>query len=94
MVQDKAITLGHPSYIWGSGQERRLDLIRRFVSWRTGSILDVGCGLGMYVRAMRHFSQDVHGVDIDEEKVEEAGQSLPNIRVAPAEDPSLPGRVL
>jgi SAM-dependent methyltransferase len=83
--QDKAITLGHPSYVWGSGQERRLDLIRRFVQLEDRTILDVGCGLGMYVQAMRRFSQDVYGVDIDEEKVAEASQALPNIRVAPAE---------
>lgn len=85
MEQDKAITLGHPSYVWGAGQERRLDLIRRFVPLEDRTILDVGCGLGMYVQAMRRFSQDVYGVDIDEQKVAEASQSLPNIRVAPAE---------
>lgn len=83
---DKAIALGHPSYVWGFGQERRLDLIRRFVALENRAILDVGCGLGMYVRAFRRFSQDVHGVDIDEEKVAEASQELPNIRVASAED--------
>ncbi len=88
MEADKAITLGHPSYVWGFGQERRLDLIRRFVPLEGRSILDVGCGLGMYVRAFRRFSQDVHGVDVDADKVAEASQDLPNIRVAPAE--SLP----
>jgi SAM-dependent methyltransferase len=86
LSQDKAIELGHPSYVWGFGQERRLDLIRRFVTLEDQTILDVGCGLGMYVRAFRRFSPDVHGVDIDEEKVAEASQELPNIRVAPAED--------
>jgi SAM-dependent methyltransferase len=82
---DKAITLGHPSYVWGFGQERRLALIRRYVTLGDQAILDVGCGLGMYVQAFRRFSQDVHGVDVDEEKVAEAGQELPNLRVAPAE---------
>jgi SAM-dependent methyltransferase len=86
LEQDKAIALGHPSYVWGFGQERRLDLIRRFVPLEDRAILDVGCGLGMYVSAFRRFSQDVHGVDIDEEKVAEASRELPNIRVAPAED--------
>lgn len=88
MEEDKAIEWGHPSYVWGFGQERRLNLIRRFVPLEDRTILDVGCGLGMYVRAMHRFSQDVHGVDIDEEKVAEASQELQNIRVAPAE--SLP----
>ena len=92
LEQDKAIALGHPSYVWGFGQERRLDLIRRFVPLEDRAILDVGCGLGMYVSAFRRFSQDVHGVDIDEEKVAEASRELPNIRVAPAEDLPYPAR--
>jgi len=71
LTDDKAIEWGHPSYVWGYGQERRLNLIRRFVRLEGRSILDVGCGLGMYVRAMGRFSQDVHGVDIDAEKVEQ-----------------------
>ena len=83
--QDRAITLGHPSYVWGYGQDRRLELVRRYVALEDRVILDVGCGLGMYVRAFRTFSQDVHGVDIDEERVAEASRDLPNIRVAPAE---------
>ena len=85
MEQDRAITLGHPSYVWRFGQERRLDLIRQSVSLEERLILDVGCGLGMYVRAFRRFSQNVHGVDIDGEKVTEAGRELPNLCVAPAE---------
>jgi SAM-dependent methyltransferase len=93
-MQDKAITLGHPSYVWGFGQERRLNLIRRFVVLEGGSILDVGCGLGMYVRAMSQFSDDVHGVDVDPEKVQEASQDLPNIRQAPAEDLPFPDGTL
>jgi SAM-dependent methyltransferase len=89
-VPDKAIRLGHPSYVWGFGQERRLDLILRHVTCEGRAILDVGCGLGMYVRAFRRLSPDVHGVDMDEEKVARASQDLPNIRVARAEDLPFP----
>ena len=85
MEQDKAITLGHPSYVWGFGQERRMELIRRYVSLENRCILDVGCGLGMYMRAFRNFSQDVHGVEIDGEKAVEASLDLPHLCVAPAE---------
>jgi SAM-dependent methyltransferase len=84
--EEKAIALGHPSYVWRFGQERRLDLIRRYVPLEGRTILDVGCGLGMYVRAFRRFSQDVHGVDIDVEKVLQASRELPNISAAPAEN--------
>jgi SAM-dependent methyltransferase len=82
---DKAITLGHPSYVWGFGQERRLELMRRYAPLEGRAILDVGCGLGAYVGAFRRYSQDVHGVDIDGEKIMEAGRHLPNLCVAPAE---------
>jgi len=85
LEQDRAITLGHPSYVWGFGQERRLDLIRRYAYLQDRAVLDVGCGLGMYVRAFHRFSHDVHGVDIDAEKVTEAGRDLPNLCVALAE---------
>ncbi len=85
MEQDKAITLGHPSYVWRFGQERRLDLIRRYALLQERAVLDVGCGLGMYVRAFHRFSQDVYGVDVDAEKVAEASGELSNLCVALAE---------
>jgi len=85
LEQDKAITLGHPSYIWGFGQERRLDLIRRYVSLENQVILDVGCGLGMYMRAFRRFSPFVHGVDIDGEKLVQASRDLSNLCLSAAE---------
>jgi SAM-dependent methyltransferase len=88
LENDKAITLGHPSYIWGFGQERRLDLIRRYVSLQNQAILDVGCGLGMYMRAFRRFSPFVYGVDIDGEKLVQARRDLSNLSLSVAE--SLP----
>lgn len=84
----KAIRLGHPSYVWRRGQDRRLALIRQYVELEGKRILDVGCGLGMYVEKFRQFSSEVYGVDIDAEKVALASQRLPNIQVSPAE--SLP----
>ncbi len=82
---DKSVYLGRPSAAWAFGQERRLELIRRYAPLEGKHILDVGCGLGMYVRRFREFSPQVYGVDIDAEKVAEASQTLPNIQVAPAE---------
>jgi len=84
-AQQKFVTLGHPSYVWRRGQDRRLELIRRHVPLEGRRILDVGCGIGMYVAKFRQFSHDVYGVDIDPEKVEEASQTLSNISCAPAE---------
>lgn len=84
----KAIALGHPSYIWGFGQERRLNIVRRYVELENRRILDIGCGIGAYVEAFRRFSPFVWGVDVDEDKIDEASANLPNLAVAPAE--SLP----
>jgi len=84
--QEKAIVLGHPSYIWREGQERRLQLVRRYVLLRGARILDVGCGLGLYVQHFRADSDQVYGVDIDADKVSQASLTLPNITQASAED--------
>jgi ubiquinone/menaquinone biosynthesis C-methylase UbiE len=85
MAVDKAITLGHPSYVWREGQERRLNLMRRYTTLESAAILDVGCGLGLYVKRLRDFSETVYGVDVDAERVQEASRHLPNIRQGSAE---------
>jgi len=84
-THDKAITLGHPSYLWRAGQERRLALMRQYVALEGARVLDVGCGLGLYVRRLRELAAEVHGVDIDPAKVQQASQTLPNIREGSAE---------
>ncbi len=84
-ANDKAITLGHPSYVWRAGQERRFAMIRQHASLDGARVLDVGCGLGLYVRRFRDHSNQVYGVDVDPERVLEASQSLPNISEASAE---------
>lgn len=79
------IELGHPSYVWRFGQDRRLNLVRQFVPLEGRRILDVGCGIGTYVTKFRLFSGKVYGVDVDPDKVARASETLPNIVVAPAE---------
>jgi SAM-dependent methyltransferase len=87
----KAITLGHPSYVWRFGQDRRLELIRHYGGLEAGMrILDVGCGLGVYLRKLRTISDDVYGVDVDADKVAEAQKELPHIYQAPAEELPFP----
>jgi len=89
-ANSKAIALGHPSYVWRFGQDRRLDLIRRYTDLDARRILDVGCGLGTYVKKLRAFSEDVYGVDIDSEKVAQAQEELEHIYLAPAEELPFP----
>ncbi len=61
-------------------------MIGRYAPLERARILDVGCGLGMYVQAFRRFSDQVYGVDVDPEKVAQASQEWPHIQTAPAEE--------
>jgi SAM-dependent methyltransferase len=54
-------------------------MVRRYVDLDGAAILDVGCGIGTYVRAFRAFSDDVHGIEVEPERVAEASAELPNI---------------
>ena len=83
--KDKRATLGHPSQIWTRGLERRLELIRRYVDLDGKRILDIGCGVGAFVRRLREFSPQVYGTDIDAERVKEGGDQLPHLGLAVGE---------
>ncbi len=71
-AEDKAIHLGHPSYVWRFGQDRRLGLIRRYVRFKGARILDIGCGIGAYVEKFRALDARAFGVDVDAEKLADA----------------------
>jgi SAM-dependent methyltransferase len=81
-----SIERGRPSYSWRSGQDRRLEMVRRFVDLEGAAVLDVGCGIGTYVRRFRQYSEDVHGIEVEAERVAEASAELPNIVHAYGED--------
>lgn len=66
------VALGQPSYVWRAGQDRRLDLIRRYVSLEGTRILDVGCGIGTYVRKLQELSERAYGIDIDPARLRSA----------------------
>lgn len=74
-IDDKAIHLGHPSYVWRFGQDRRLDLIRRFVRFDGAHILDIGCGIGTYVDRFRALGSHAFGVDVDIDKLAQAARA-------------------
>lgn len=84
-TSDDAARLGHPSYVWRAGQERRLAMVRQWARLEGARILDAGCGVGMYTEQFRRFSERVAGVEIDPAVAAEARSRLPGIVVAPAE---------
>jgi SAM-dependent methyltransferase len=82
---DDAARLGHPSYVWRAGQERRLALVRRWARLDGARILDIGCGVGMYTEQFRRFSPHVVGVELDLAAAAQARVRTPDVVVAPAE---------
>ena len=81
-----SIERGRPSYSWRQGQDRRLEMVRRYVDLEDAAILDVGCGIGTFVRRFRQYSDDVHGIEVEEERAAEASADLPNIVQGYGED--------
>jgi SAM-dependent methyltransferase len=79
------VALGNPSFVWRFGQDRRLNLIRRYVPLEGARILDVGCGLGVYVRKFRDFSDHVCGIDVDPKRLREGAKTTPGLMLAVAE---------
>lgn len=79
---DKRASLGHPSQVWTRGLERRLEMLRREVPLERKRALDVGCGVGEFVRRLLEFSADVFGVDVDAERVHQGAQHVPNLALS------------
>lgn len=63
------VALGNPSFVWRAGQDRRLDLIRRYVELEGARVLDIGCGIGTYVRKLGEVAGRAYGIDIDPARV-------------------------
>ncbi|MBI5962974.1 MAG: class I SAM-dependent methyltransferase [Chloroflexi bacterium] len=69
----KAALRGEPSYVWRTGQQRRLDMIVRAAKERlNGLVLENGCGVGMYVEKLTSFGGRVIGLEYDLERAVEA----------------------
>ena len=84
----KADELGVPSLVWRAGQSRRLAMIKRAAGQRlsaNGRVLVDGCGVGMYVQALRQFTPHVVGLDIEPERVGESHAHSPLVTVAAGE---------
>lgn len=77
-----AISRGRPSYSWRYGQDRRLEMVRQHVDLDGARILDIGCGIGTYVRRFRQYSDEVYGIEVEADRVAEASLELPNIQLA------------
>ena len=83
---DKAALRGEPSYVWRAGQERRLAMILQAAGDRIkGSVLENGCGVGMYVEKLVPFAGSVTGLEYDYERTLDAHQRSDQITNAAGE---------
>lgn len=64
---DRRAERGVPSLAWHAGQERRFQMVRRSVDPAGKRVLDVGCGVGMYLAAFRRHTPRVFGVEVERE---------------------------
>jgi SAM-dependent methyltransferase len=88
---NKAALRGEPSYVWRAGQQRRLDMIAKFTGERMqGSVLENGCGVGMYVEKMSALGANVTGLEYDFDRAKDALNVSPNILNAAGEFLPLP----
>ncbi|MGJ3241101.1 MAG: class I SAM-dependent methyltransferase [Anaerolineae bacterium] len=71
---DKAALRGEPSYVWRSGQERRLKMIEQWAQLDAARVLDAGGGNGTYAAQIqaRYQPQEVDLFEIEFERVREA----------------------
>ena len=85
---DKAALRGEPSYVWRSGQDRRLQMIQDYIQLDDAIILDNGCGMGTYLDHFSQHSSHCFGLEIEHERavkaipsgngiVQAAGETLP-----------------
>lgn len=84
-AQPKAAERGLPSYSWRFGQERRFSLLQRYTLLENRPLLDVGCGVGVYLRRLRDFSPHVFGVDVELDRLREAAGVGSQVALARAE---------
>jgi SAM-dependent methyltransferase len=74
---DKAALCGEPSYVWREGQQRRLNMIlNAFGEKAQGSILENGCGIGMYVEHLLPFAGSLVGLEFDFDRAVETSLRL------------------
>ena len=77
--------LGVPSLVWGPGQARRVRLIEEQIPLRGRRILDVGCGVGEYVRHFGTMTATTYGIDVERARVAQGSGEVAGLLVGSAE---------
>jgi SAM-dependent methyltransferase len=81
-------------YYWSKARARmHRDFYERFMAGRSGRLLDMGCGLGFFLKAMApHQDWDAYGCEISPAAVRHAQErlGLRNVICSPLKDANLP----
>lgn len=90
----KAAQCGEPSYVWRAGQERRLGFILQAAEHRRrGTILENGCGVGMYLQRLAKDAALAIGLEYDLERAMQAKQRSPEVINAAGEGLPFPSNL-
>jgi SAM-dependent methyltransferase len=88
---EKAAQRGEPSYVWRSGQERRLQMVMGAAGERIrGQVLENGCGVGIYLSRLAQHSSRAIGLEFDLPRAQEAHQIAQHVVNAAGEMLPLP----
>jgi SAM-dependent methyltransferase len=83
---EKAALRGEPSYVWRSGQERRLQMILEAAGERIhGRVLENGCGVGIYLDRLAQHSKMAVGLEYELPRAQEAHQLAEHVVAAAGE---------
>src|SRR5450631_2445785 len=86
MPSELAAQRGEPSYVWRSGQERRLAMVARYARLDSAFILVDGCGVGTEAGQFRkRYTPHVEALDVEAARVAEAQLLAPHALVGVAE---------
>jgi SAM-dependent methyltransferase len=82
-----AAVRGEPSYVWRSGQERRLQMLLKQAPINASTrFLEAGCGNGLYAaQILKRFKAQIEAFDIEFPRVAEAQGAVPHALVARGE---------
>lgn len=87
----KAALRGEPSYVWRAGQQRRFKMILQAAGNRTrGSVLENGCGVGIYLEHLAPHTGTLVGLEYDFQRAIEARKRSQLILNAASEALPLP----
>ncbi len=82
----QAAERGEPSYVWRAGQQRRLDMITAAAEKRIGGkILEIGCGVGIYLEHLLPLFREVIGTEYDLPRAKQAHEKCTQILGAAGE---------